>query len=92
MKTWAIGRHGGTLKKWGTVLLVVSAISLAISVGASGLDYMEWERDGAHGAAKTPDWIVGWHLVSLIGIGLGISLLIGACITHLNQRKRLAPR
>lgn len=59
-------------------LIVLGAVSFAVSVIANGLNYRALEFSATEG--RTPQWIVVWHFISiavtLVGIGLMLSSIL----------------
>lgn len=63
------------------LLVLVGLVSLAASIVGSGIDYMIWEKSGEL-YAKTPGWIVAWHVVSIVVIGAGGCLILARALSR----------
>lgn len=65
----------GKFVRAGLWVLGAGFASLAASIVASGIDYIQWEKSGAL-YARTPDAIVAWHALSLVIMVVGAALVV----------------
>ncbi|WPF66213.1 MULTISPECIES: hypothetical protein [unclassified Corynebacterium] len=63
------------LARWGLAIFVLAAVSFALSLLASGMDYRAQEQAGIM-PGPTPEWIMYWHYASWAAGLVGAVLLV----------------
>ncbi len=78
-------RSAVDLVRAGWWIIGLGFVSLVMSIVASGLDYIEWEKSGAP-VSHTPAWILAWHELSFVTIAVGVALVVIGLVIRRRRR------